>query len=127
MSPWRGERAAPPIGGKYDLRFASSEAAQGWEELGRLAAGNMRRAFDAIRAGPRARSSPERHHRLKGSVGMALWKGERLERWQYEVTSGGRIWYVIDDSRRIAWVTYAGGRASQGHGLIPVSGSTRSF
>jgi hypothetical protein len=109
MSPRRGERAAsPPVGGEYDLRFASSEAADGWEELGRQAAGNLRRAFDAIRADPRARSSPERHHRLKGSLGTTVWKGARLERWQYEVTGSGRIWYVIDDRRRIAWITYAG-------------------
>ena len=62
----------------------------------------------AIRADPRSRSSPERHHRLKGSLGTATWKGESLERWQYEVTGGGRIWYVIDDARRSAWITYAG-------------------
>ena len=109
MSPRRGGRAAPPpIGGEYDLRFASSAAANGWDELDRHAAGNLRRAFDAIRANLRARTSPERHHRLKGSLGTALLKGERLERWQYEVTGGGRIWYVIDDATRIAWVTYAG-------------------
>jgi hypothetical protein len=46
--------------------------------------------------------------RRAGSLGTALLKGERLERWQYEVTGGGRIWYVIDDAERIAWVTYAG-------------------
>ena len=109
MSPRRGERAAPPpTGGEYDLGFASSAAANGWDELGRHAAGNLRRAFDAIRANLRARTSPERHHRLKGSLGTALLKGERLERWQDEVTGGGRIWYVIDDATRIAWVTYAG-------------------
>ena len=96
------------MGGEYDLRFASGEAADGWEELSRQAAGNLRRAFDAIRADPRARSSPERHHRLKGSLGTAAWKGQRLERWQYEVTGGGRIWYVIGDAKRIAWITYAG-------------------
>jgi phosphoglycolate phosphatase-like HAD superfamily hydrolase len=28
--------------------------------------------------------------------------------WQYEVTGGGRIWYLIDDTRRTAWITYAG-------------------
>ncbi|MGO9081642.1 MAG: hypothetical protein ACLQDY_21795 [Streptosporangiaceae bacterium] len=47
---------------------------------------------------------PERHHRLKGSLGTAAWKGEPLERWQYEVTGGGRIWYLIDDARRTAWI-----------------------
>ncbi len=109
MSPRRGERAAPPpVGGEYELRFASNQAAEGWEQLVRLAAGNLRRAFDPVRADPRSRSSPERHHRLKGSLGTADWKGEPMERWQYEVTAGGRIWYVIDDARRTAWITYAG-------------------
>jgi hypothetical protein len=111
MSPRRGDRAAPPpIEGEYDLRFASSQAAEGWEQLGRHAGPNLRRAFDAIRADPRSRASPERHHRLKGSLGTASWKGEPLERWQYEVTGGGRIWYLIDDTRRVAWVVYAGTR-----------------
>jgi hypothetical protein len=50
MSPRRGERAAPPpVGEEYDLRFASNQAAEGWEQLGRQAGGNLRRAFDAIR------------------------------------------------------------------------------
>jgi hypothetical protein len=57
---------------------------------------------------PPSRSSPERHHRLKGSLDTAAWKGEVLERWQYEVTGGRRIWYLIDDTRRTAWITYAG-------------------
>jgi hypothetical protein len=49
MSPRRGERAAPPpVEGEYDLRFASSQAADGWEEIGRQVGGNLRRAFDAI-------------------------------------------------------------------------------
>src|SRR5579859_282754 len=109
MSARRGERAAPPpIGAEYDLRFASGHAAQGWEELSRHAGPNLRRAYDTIRANPRSRSSPERHHRLKGSLGTAVWKGEPLERWQYEVTGAGRIWCVIDDARQTAWITYAG-------------------
>jgi hypothetical protein len=37
-----------------------------------------------------------------------VWKGEPLEQWQYEVTGGGRVCYVIDDVRRTAWITYAG-------------------
>jgi hypothetical protein len=109
MSPRRGERAAPPpAGSEHDLRFANNQAADGWEQLSRQAGGNMRRAFDTIRADPRSRSSPERHHRLKGRLGTATWKGESLEQWQYEVTGGGRIWYVIDDARRTVWITYAG-------------------
>jgi len=31
-----------------------------------------------------------------------------LEQWQYEVTGGGRIWYLVDDATRTVWLTYAG-------------------
>lgn len=109
MSPKRGDRAAPPpTGEEYDLRFASSDAADGWEHLSCHAPGNLRRAFDKIRATPRARDDPERQHRLKGQLGTAAFKGQALERWQYEVTSSGRIWYLIDDNRRTAWIVHAG-------------------
>lgn len=30
-----------------------------------------------------------------------------LEQWEYEVTSGGRIRYVIDDSSHTVWLVYA--------------------
>jgi len=33
--------------------------------------------------------------------------GEQLDQWQYEVTSGGRLWYCIDDQRRVVWLTDA--------------------
>ena len=109
MSPRRGDRAAPPpIDGEYDVRFATTQAAQGWDQLDHQAGANLRRAFDATRANPRSRSNPERQHRLRGDLGTARWKGVPLERWQFEVTGAGRIWYLIDDERRTAWVTHAG-------------------
>ncbi|MFI6760787.1 hypothetical protein ACIBF5_16800 [Micromonospora sp. NPDC050417] len=109
MSPKRGDRAAPPpVNTEYDIRFASSSAADGWEELARQASTNLRRAYETIRANPRTVTAPERHHRLKGSLANGAWKGQTHERWQYEVTTGGRIWYLIDDERRTAWITYAG-------------------
>jgi hypothetical protein len=37
--------------------------------------------------------------------------GRLLEQWQHEVTGAGRVWYVIDDDRRTAWMT----DASPGH------------
>lgn len=109
MSARRGDRAAPPPApGEFDLRFASNDAAVGWEHLAAQVPGNLRRAFDAIRVAPRSRAAPERQHRLKGGLGTGTWKGETLERWQYEVTGGGRLWYLIDDTRRTAWIIYAG-------------------
>ncbi|OZV79766.1 hypothetical protein CA850_17120 [Micromonospora echinospora] len=109
MSPKRGDRAAPPaVDGEYELRFADSAAAEGWERLAQQAPANLRRAYEVLRAAPRARTSPDRQHRLKGSLASVSWKGQELERWQYEVTGGGRIWYLVDDERRTLWLVYAG-------------------
>jgi hypothetical protein len=52
--------------------------------------------------------SPDRQHRLKGKLDSGSFKGQELERWQYEVTGGGHIWYLIDNATRTAWITYAG-------------------
>ncbi|WP_043472203.1 hypothetical protein [Kitasatospora sp. MBT66] len=109
MSPKRGERAAPPsVGDEYDLRFANSAAAEGWEHLARHAPTGLRRAYDRIRAAPRAIDNPARHHRLQGRLATAVFKGRELERWQYEVTGGGRIWYLVDTENSIAWIVHAG-------------------
>ena len=109
MSPKRGDRAAPPpIKGEYDLRFAGGEAATGWEHLSRHATGNVRRAYDRIRADPRGTDAPDRQHRLKGALGTGLFKGQHLERWQFEVTAGGRLWYLVDETNRTVWITFAG-------------------
>jgi hypothetical protein len=111
VSPKRGDRAAPPpIGNEYEIRFDNAESAKGWEELARTAAGNLRRAYEAIRDSPRPVPSTERHHRLHGRLATVARRGVDQEQWQYEVTGGGRIWYVIDDDRRTCWITYAGPR-----------------
>jgi hypothetical protein len=109
VSPKRGDRAAPPpVDDEYDIRFANTEAAEGWEHLSRHAPKNLRRAFEKIRTNPRATDTPERQHRLKGKLGTTVFKGQPMERWQYEVTGGGRIWYLFDDANRNVWITYAG-------------------
>lgn len=52
--------------------------------------------------------SGPRRHRLKHALAWGTHDGKRLEQWQYEVTGGGRIWYLVDPDRRIVWLTYAG-------------------
>jgi hypothetical protein len=63
-------------------------------------------AYDAIRDQPRP-SPTERHDRLRGNFAAVAPAGS-LRKWQYEVTGGGRVWYLIDDARRTCWITYAG-------------------
>jgi hypothetical protein len=42
-----------------------------------------------------------------GRLGTRVVNSEALEQWPYEGTSGGRLWYCIDDRRRIVWLTHA--------------------
>ncbi|MDQ2791547.1 MAG: hypothetical protein DLM60_01010 [Pseudonocardiales bacterium] len=109
MSPKRGDRAAPPPRqGEYDIRFADNQVAAGWEQLCAQTAGNTRRAWEAITTDPRPKPSSERHHQLKHTLATRAYRGRILEQWQYEVTGGGRIWYLVDDATRTVWLTYAG-------------------
>jgi hypothetical protein len=100
--------APPPTEHEFDLRFADAAAVKGWEDLERQAGANLRRAWEAIRADPRSRTNPARQHRLKGGLGTGTSRGAACERWQYEVTGGGRLWYLIDDDSRTVWLVFAG-------------------
>lgn len=109
MSPKRGDRVAPPArSNEYELRFATNDAAKGWEELCRQAAGNTRVAFEAIRSCPCLLPATERQHRLKHDLARGTHGGRRLEQWQYEVTGGGRVWYLVSHETRTVWLVHAG-------------------
>lgn len=101
--------APPPAPGGWDLRFATNDAAKGWEQLCSAASANVRMAWERITTDPRQRDG--RQHPLKGPLGRRVVNGEQLEQWQFEVTAGGRVWYCIDDDRRTVWMT----EASVGH------------
>lgn len=105
----RGERVAPPPRqGEWELRFATGEAASGWEELCAQAPGAARDCYDALSRDPRDRSaSSSRLHQLKGDLATRDVKGRKLEQWQYEITGAGRVWYCIDDQQRRVLMTLA--------------------
>lgn len=109
MSPKRGDRVAPPPGPEeYEVIFGNNESVKGWEELCRQASTNTLDAWRSMRADPSPRSPSGRHHRLKGTRAMASYRGKLLPQWQIEVTSGGRIWYLVDEDGRRVVVMYAG-------------------
>jgi hypothetical protein len=111
LSPKRGDRVSvPPPDDVWDVRFGTSQAAQGWEELCRHALSNTRRCLEALRAEPRSRADHGRQHRLRGSLATHRHNGRDLEQWEYEVTSGGRVRYVINDDQRTVWIIYASPR-----------------
>ncbi|GEL18360.1 hypothetical protein [Pseudonocardia asaccharolytica] len=109
MPAKRGDRVAPPArSGGWEARFATSEAAKGWEELRRIARANTWEAWVVLTERPTRPENPARQHRLRGQLAERVIGGRTLEQWQYEVTAGGRIWYCPDAERRIVWVVAAG-------------------
>jgi hypothetical protein len=109
MTPKRGERVAPPPApGEFDLLFGTTEAAKGWVDLCAQAPGNAWDAWQTLRTRPAPAARTTRHHRLKGSLATGTYRGAALPQWQYEVTAGGRVWYLVDDERRRVYLMYAG-------------------
>jgi hypothetical protein len=96
----------PAVGEEWELRFLKNPAVKGWDDLCQQQPEAAARAFDFLRADPRLHT--DRNHRLKGELGSAFVGGRELERWQHEVTSSGRIFYLIDDQNRTVWFEVAG-------------------
>ncbi|WP_035864109.1 hypothetical protein [Kitasatospora cheerisanensis] len=111
MSPKRGDDVPPPpIDGEWRLRFATSEAAKGWGDLCAEAPANTRRCFEALRSDPLSLRDPDRQHRLRGRLATRTVGGGELPQWEYEVTSGGRVRYVVDEPARTVLLVYAAPR-----------------
>lgn len=108
MTPKRGDDIAPPpVDGEWRLRFATNEAAKGWGELCAAAPGNARRCFDALRADPVSVINPDRQHPLRGRLAHGVLGGRSYPQWEYEVTAGGRVRYLVDEPRRTVHLVYA--------------------
>jgi len=111
VSPKRGDRVSVPApDSEWELRFATSDAVVGWEELCRAALANVRRCFEILRVNPRGGAGHDRQHRLFGDLGTHTHRGKALEQWEYEVTAGGRVRYAIDDDSRTVWIVHASPR-----------------
>lgn len=94
----RGARVpAPATGQQWDLRYGNKKAADNWEKLCNVAAGNCATMHARLTADPRHAVNPSRHHRLRGGLATAKHAGRDLEQWQYEITGAGRVWFLIDD------------------------------
>src|SRR5262249_22609477 len=111
VNPKRGDDVAPPpLGDEWRLRFATNEAAKGWADLCSAVPGNVRRCYEALRANPASLRDPDRQHQVYGRLATAVLGGVAYPQWEYEVTAGGRVRYLIDEQRRTVHVVYASAR-----------------
>ncbi|MDI3386543.1 hypothetical protein QIS99_10005 [Streptomyces sp. B-S-A8] len=102
--------APPSVGEEWRLKFGSNEAAKGWGELCAEAPGNARRCFEVLRADPLSYADRDRQHRLRGRLATATVGGRTYPQWEYEVTAGGRVRYLVDEPRRTVHLVYASTR-----------------
>lgn len=69
MPAKRGDRVAPPARPDgWAARFATSEAAKGWEELCRVAQANTWEAWVVLTERPTQPENRSRQHRLRGHL-----------------------------------------------------------
>ena len=85
--------------------FATGDAVDGWEQLGRQAPGPIEDCWQQLRTDPLRRD--KRQHPLRDKLGHRIVGERELEQWQYEVTGAGRVWYWPDLIQRIVWMTDA--------------------
>lgn len=110
MSPKKGDRvSAPPLSG-WNVIHGTAEAATGWEELCRLALPSAHRCLEALRSDPQSRNNWNRQHQLRGKLATKEWKGSALEQWEYEITSGGRVRYLVSPETFTVILVYASPR-----------------
>ncbi|GGK10811.1 hypothetical protein GCM10010123_45960 [Pilimelia anulata] len=102
----------PPAEGEWLIICGTREARTGWPDLQRQAGANLARAHETLRTDPAPVPETDRQHRLRGKqLRSGEYQGRTLPRWQYEVTGGGRIWYLVDAEHRQVIVVLA----STGH------------
>ena len=67
-----------------------------------------REAWERMRDHPLERTDTQKP--LAGDLGTRLVGGKTLPQWQIDITSGGRVWYCIDDEKMVVWLMLASTR-----------------
>lgn len=75
----------------------------GWEKLVQNVPTAALACYDALSTSPLEYSS--RQKQLRGEFSHRAIGGRTLPQWQFEVMSGGRVWFCPDEKRRIVWLT----------------------
>ena len=91
----RGEPAKRPTKStEFEVLFITSDAVKGWRDLTATAKNALADAWDCLSRTPLNES--ERQYKLRAGLGSVAYKGVTYDRWQYKVTNGARIWYLVD-------------------------------
>lgn len=103
--PKRGQQVPPPpTGDEWDLRYATKESLA-FTEMEKQFPGNTAEAKERLKGAPTTRSDVQKP--LRGSLGKRVLGGVEMAQWQYDISSGARLWYCVDLDKQIVWLTLA--------------------
>lgn len=98
MAGKRGELVPrPPKKMEYEIRFATTNARKGWQDLSATIRNPLAEAWDFLTRTPLAKTPS--NYPLRGELGTITRGGKVHERWQHKPTLKGtaRIWFFVDD------------------------------
>jgi hypothetical protein len=93
----RGELVPrPPKKIEYEIRYATAEAAKGWQDLAATIRNPLAEAWDFLTRSPLTKTPT--NYPLRGELGAISRGGETHERWQHKPTLKGtaRIWFFVE-------------------------------
>ncbi|KXO91171.1 hypothetical protein [Tsukamurella pseudospumae] len=81
---------------EYEIRFATSHARKGWQDLAATIRSPLADTWDFLTRTPLA--NVPTNYPLKGALGTVTRDGRAHERWQHKPTKQGdaRIWFYVD-------------------------------
>ena len=93
----RADRVARPARtDEWEIVAADKGVSDDWDRWAKQEPNALATAYDQLSTNPTQLSS--RQKRLQGkTMGTGTYDGTTFDRWQYEVTAGGRIFYFVDD------------------------------
>ena len=92
--------------GAWTVKPASARAQKEWEHAKAAEPELMSGLRERLRSRPLDRSdNPNRTRQLKPPLAEKVVGAKRLQQWQHELTSGGRVFYCPDRTDRVVWVT----------------------
>lgn len=93
----REERIARPTrSDEWEVIAADKGVADDWDKWAKQEENALASAYDQLATNPTQFSS--RQKKLEGKAyGTGTYEGRTFDRWQYEATAGGRIFYFVDD------------------------------
>lgn len=94
MSAKRCARVERPLKRvEYEIVFITRQAEKGWQDCRAVALNALVHAWERLTTAPTHEDS--RLYRLKADYATREYEGRTYDRYQYKITDGGRLWYLV--------------------------------